>query len=437
MKMAFRGGIHPPQLKEFTKDKPIETMPLPNKVFVFLANHAGNPSKLIVSPGDEVKTGQIIGVPDGYISSYVHSPLTGRVVEVKKIFHPVLGRPMDAVVIERISEDQDQWMRLDTSGDFERMTREEILDLVRRAGVVGLGGAMFPTHVKLSPPPEKKVDTLIINGAECESVLTIDHRLMLERAEEILLGILIMMKVLKVEKAMLGIEDNKRDAYEHLKRVFKGYPVELKLLKTKYPQGAEKQLIYTLTGRRVPRGGLPMDVGVIVQNVGTCVAVKEAVIDGKPLIERGLTVSGDGVREPKNLMVRIGTPVSEVLEYCGGIDEKTEKVLLGGPMTGISITDLSIPILKGTSGITALLPRETGVQKPCIRCSRCVIACPMNLQPYLLYLLATKRRYDDAVNEGLMDCIECGSCSYVCPSKIEHVRHIKLAKNVYRATRRG
>ena len=261
--------------------------------------------------------------------------------------------------------------------------------------------------------------------------------MMLERAEDILQGILIMMKVLGVQKAVVGVENNKMDAYNHLKKVFKGYPVDVALLKTKYPQGAEKQLIYAITRRKVPRGGLPMDVGVVVQNVGTCVAVKEAVVDGKPLVERGMTVSGDAVRDPKNLIVRIGTPVKDVLEYCGGIDERTERVILGGPMMGISITSLDTPVMKGTSGITAFLPRKPQSQKPCIRCSECVQVCPMNLQPYLLYLLSTKRKYDEAVENGLMDCIECGSCTYTCPSKIEHVRYIKLAKTVYRATRRG
>ncbi|ACM22618.1 MULTISPECIES: electron transport complex subunit RsxC [Thermotoga] len=432
--LTFKGGVHPPQLKDWTKEKPIEKMPLPQKVYVFLLNHAGSPSKALVSPGDEVKTGQIIGEPDGFISAYLHSPVTGKVIEIKKILHPVAGKPVEAVVIERTSDDE--WVRLET-GDFERMSKEEILDVIKKAGVVGLGGAMFPTHVKLSPPPEKKIDTLIINGAECEPVLTIDHRMMLERAEDILQGILIMMKVLGVQKAVVGVENNKMDAYNHLKKVFKGYPVDVALLKTKYPQGAEKQLIYAITRRKVPRGGLPMDVGVVVQNVGTCVAVKEAVVDGKPLVERGMTVSGDAVRDPKNLIVRIGTPVKDVLEYCGGIDERTERVILGGPMMGISITSLDTPVMKGTSGITAFLPRKPQSQKPCIRCSECVQVCPMNLQPYLLYLLSTKRKYDEAVENGLMDCIECGSCTYTCPSKIEHVRYIKLAKTVYRATRRG
>ncbi|PLV58999.1 electron transport complex subunit RsxC [Thermotoga sp. KOL6] len=432
--LTFKGGVHPPQLKEWSKEKSIERMPLPERVYVFLLNHAGNPAKPVVSVGDEVKTGQVIGEPEGFISAYLHSPVTGKVVELKKILHPIVGKPIEAIVIERTSEDE--WVRLGT-GNYEQMSKDEILDVIKKAGIVGLGGAMFPTHVKLSPPPEKRVDTLIINGAECEPVLTIDHRLMLERAEDILQGILIMMKVLGTEKAIVGVESNKMDAYQNLKKIFKGYPVDVALLKTKYPQGAEKQLIYAITKRRVPRGGLPMDVGIVVQNVGTCVAVKEAVVDGKPLVERGLTVSGDAVKNPKNLIVRIGTPVRDILEYCGGIDENTERVILGGPMMGIAITNLDIPIMKGTSGVTAFLPRKVQPQKPCIRCSECVQVCPMNLQPYLLYLLSSKRRYDEAVENGLMDCIECGSCTYTCPSKIEHVRYIKLAKTVYRATRRG
>jgi len=430
---TFRGGVHPPERKELSKDREIIRAPLPGRVFVSMSNHAGAPAKPVVKVGQEVKTGQVIGEPTAFISAYVHSPVTGKVVEIKKMLHPVVGKPIDTVVIERTSDDD--WELL-PHGDFERFSKEELIDIVKKAGIVGLGGAMFPTHVKLSPPPEKKIDTLIINGAECEPYLTIDHRLMLERAEDIAHGISIMKKILDVKEAIVGIENNKIDAIENMKKVLKGV-AEVYALKTKYPQGSEKQLIYAMTGRKVPSGGLPMDVGVVVQNVGTAVAIKEAVVDGKPLVERGLTVTGEGVNEPKNLIVRIGSTVSWILEFCGGVKEETNRIILGGPMMGIAIRDVNTPIFKGTSGIVALLPEKPLVSKPCIRCSRCVEACPMNLQPYLLYLLALKKRYDDAVKEGLMDCIECGSCAFICPSKIEHVRYIKLAKNVYRALRGG
>ena len=430
---TFKGGVHPPEKKELSKNREITKAPLPNKVFVSMANHAGAPAKPVVEPGQEVKTGQVIGEPTAFISAYVHSPATGRVVEIKKMLHPVLGKPIDTVVIERTADDD--WELL-PHGDFERFSKEELIDTIKKAGIVGLGGAMFPTHVKLSPPPEKKIDILIINGAECEPYLTIDYRLMLEKAEDIAQGILIMKKILGVEKVIVGIENNKLDAIENMKKVLKGI-AEICALKTKYPQGSEKQLIYAVTRRKVPTGGLPMDVGVVVQNVGTAIAIKEAVVDGKPLIERGITVTGEGVNEPKNIIARIGSLVSWILEFCGGVKDETNRIILGGPMMGISIKDVNTPILKGTSGIVALLPEKPLVSKPCIRCSKCVEACPMNLQPYLLYLLALKKRYDEAVHEGLMDCIECGSCAFICPSKIEHVRYIKLAKNVYRALRRG
>ena len=430
---TFKGGVHPPEKKELSKNREITKAPLPNKVFVSMANHAGAPAKPVVEPGQEVKTGQVIGEPTAFISAYVHSPVTGRVVEIKKMLHPVLGKPIDTVVIERTADDD--WELL-PHGDFERFSKEELIDTIKKAGIVGLGGAMFPTHVKLSPPPEKKIDILVINGAECEPYLTIDYRLMLEKAEDIAQGILIMKKILGVEKVIVGIENNKLDAIENMKKVLKGI-AEICALKTKYPQGSEKQLIYAVTRRKVPTGGLPMDVGVVVQNVGTAIAIKEAVVDGKPLIERGITVTGEGVNEPKNIIARIGSLVSWILEFCGGVKDETNRIILGGPMMGISIKDVNTPILKGTSGIVALLPEKPLVSKPCIRCSKCVEACPMNLQPYLLYLLALKKRYDEAVQEGLMDCIECGSCAFICPSKIEHVRYIKLAKNVYRALRRG
>ena len=430
---TFKGGVHPPEKKELSKNREITKAPLPNKVFVSMANHAGAPAKPVVEPGQEVKTGQVIGEPTAFISAYVHSPVTGRVIEKKKMLHPVLGKPIDTVVIEKTADDD--WELL-PHGDFERFSKEELIDTIKKAGIVGLGGAMFPTHVKLSPPPEKKIDILIINGAECEPYLTIDYRLMLEKAEDIAQGILIMKKILGVEKVIVGIENNKLDAIENMKKVLKGI-AEICALKTKYPQGSEKQLIYAVTGRKVPVGGLPMDVGVVVQNVGTAIAIKEAVVDGKPLIERGLTVTGEGVNEPKNIIARIGSLVSWILEFCGGVKDETNRIILGGPMMGISIKDVNTPILKGTSGIVALLPEKPLVSKPCIRCSKCVEVCPMNLQPYLLYLLALKKRYDEAAQEGLMDCIECGSCAFICPSKIEHIRYIKLAKNVYRALRRG
>lgn len=432
---SFLGGVHPPENKSLSKDIPIKKAPLPEKVIVFMQQHAGAPAKPVVQVGDKVKTGQVIGEPSGFVSAYVHSPVTGKVVEVKKISNIIFGKAVDAVIIERESEDD--WELL-PHGDFEKFSKEELLDIIQKAGIVGLGGAMFPTHIKLNPPKDKKIDTLIINGAECEPYLTIDHRMMLEKHEEILLGIEIVKKILNVKNVYIGIEDNKIDAINLLNDKWRG-KVTVVPLKTKYPQGAEKQLIYAVTKRSVPRGGLPLDVGVVVQNVSTMYAIKEAVIDGKPLMERGLTLTGEAIKKPGNWWIRIGTPISWIVDNLGeGFKEGLEeiKVLMGGPMMGIPINNIETPIVKGNNGITSIVPHE---QKStfCIRCSYCVNVCPMGLQPYLLDLLGKKKRYDEAASIGLMDCIECGSCTYICPAKIEHVKTIKLAKKVYRALRGG
>jgi len=432
--LTFKGGVHPPEKKELAREQKIQIFPIPKTVYVFLSNHAGVPAKCVVKQEDRVKTGQIIGEPSGFISAYVHSPLTGVVKNIEKIYHPVHGKPMEAVVIEQ-TDDEEEWELLERKA-WESSSKEEILEIIKKAGIVGLGGAMFPTHVKLSPPPEKKIDTLIINGAECEPYLTIDYRLMLENAEEMLQGILITMKVLSVKEAHVGIESNKMDAVQHLRKIFKNTPIKVHALKTKYPQGAEKQLIHAITKRKVPAGGLPMDVGVVVQNVGTIIAIKKAVVDGMPLVERGLTVTGEAITKPFNAIVRIGTPISQLLE-AGGITEDAERVNLGGHMMATAVNKLETPVLKGTSGITALRASKPWEEKPCIRCGKCITACPMGLEPYLLNLLSSKKRYDDAVNNGLLNCIECGSCAYDCPSKIDHVRSIKLAKKVYLALRGG
>jgi len=436
LKLAtFKGGVHPPERKELTKDSPIQRAPIPEKVVVFMQQHAGTPAKPIVEAGQKVKTGQIIGEPGGFISAYVHSPVTGTVVEIKKLSNIIFGRAVDAVVIQR--EGEDDWELL-PHGDFEKFSKDELLENIKKAGIVGLGGAMFPTHVKLNPPQDKKIDTLIINGAECEPYLTIDHRMMLEKNEEILVGIKIVKKILGVQNVYIGIEENKKDAIEFLKEKWKGQVIVVPL-KTKYPQGAEKQLIYAVTQRKVPRGGLPMDVGVVVQNVSTMYAIKEAIIDGKPLIERGLTITGEAINKPGNWWVRIGTPISWIIENLGqGFKNGIEnvKILMGGPMMGIPINNIDTPIVKGNNGITTLIPEELRGTF-CIRCSYCVYVCPMGLQPYLLDLLGKKKRYDEAAQIGLLDCIECGSCTYICPAKVEHVKTIKLAKKVYRALRGG
>jgi electron transport complex protein RnfC len=432
--LTFKGGTHPPERKELAKDKTLIRMDPPQFVYVFLSSHAGVPAKPVVKEGDTVKTGQVIGEPGGFVSAYLHSPLTGVVKKIDKLYHPVQGRPMEVVVIERTNEDE--WQLLEHP-DWESLSKEQLLEVIKKAGIVGLGGAMFPTHIKLNPPAGKNIDTFIVNGAECEPYLTVDHRLMLEQAEDLVLGVKIVMKILGAKKAYIGVESNKVDAYEHLKKVCSDGSIEVVLLKTKYPQGAEKQLIYAITNRKVPVGGLPMDVGVVVQNVQTVIAIKRAVVDRKPLIERALTITGEAINNPMNVIARLGTTIQGLVDFAGGLKENAEKLIMGGPMTGIAVNRLDIPILKGTSGITVLPHEKEMVKKPCIRCTKCVVSCPMGLQPYLLYLLGNKKKYDQAVEEGLMACIECGVCAYVCPSKIDHVRVIKLTKKVYQALRGG
>lgn len=432
---TFRGGVHPPERKELSQDSHLSVLPLPERVYVFLANHAGIPAKPIVNIGDKVKTGQLIAESGGFISANLHSPLTGEVKEIAKYFHPTLSKPDDAIVIERSGDDE--WELLQPAKSYDQFEPEEIVQRIKSAGIVGLGGAMFPTSVKLSPPKEKKIDLLVINGAECEPYLTIDYRYMLERSEGLVRGILAIMRALKVKDAIIGIEDNKPKAIERMKEAAKSTSIRVETLKTKYPQGAEKQLIYALTKRKVPSGGLPLDVGVVVDNVGTAYAIYEAVELGRPLVERGVTITGEGIRKPLNVVSRIGVMAEELIGHAGGAQETVERALFGGPMMGITVPKIDVPTVKGTSGITLLLKSEPLEEFPCIRCGKCTFVCPMNLQPFLLNLYGTNRLYDAQVENGLMDCIECGSCSFACPANIDLVKNFKLHKRVYRSLKGG
>ncbi len=436
--LTFRGGIHPPERKELAKDSAIRRFSNPAKVFLFLSNHAGVPAKPLVEPGDLVKTGQKIAEAAGYVSANLHSSITGKVVSIEKAYHPALQKPDQAIVIERTGEDD--WELLDPARPFSDFSREQLLERIRDAGIVGLGGAMFPAHVKLSPPSDRKIDTLVINGAECEPYLTIDDRMMIEHADEIIRGTLAIMRTLGVSKAVVGIEDNKPDAVAAMKKAAKDSQIRVTAVKTKYPQGAEKQLIDSLLKRVVPSGGLPMDVGVVVHNVSTAFAVYEAIELGKPLIERGLTVTGDCTNSPTNVFVRIGTLASEIIDQVGGLrEDDLDRIVFGGPMMGIAVPKLDVPVVKGSSGLT-LLSKVSAASKElfsCIRCSRCVVACPILLEPYLLNLYATKKRYDPAVELGLLDCIECGACSFACPAGIDLVKSFVLAKKVYRSLKKG
>ncbi|MDI6801394.1 MAG: electron transport complex subunit RsxC [Thermodesulfovibrionales bacterium] len=432
---TFKGGIHPPDKKELSKDKPISIVRPPKKVVIPLVQHIGAPCKLSVSIGQEVKKGDVIGASEGFVSAPVHASVSGKVVAIGE-FPNAMGRMVISVVIE--NDGKEEWTTLKDNPDYMNLSPENLKEKIRDAGIVGMGGAAFPTHVKLSPPKEKPVDIVILNGAECEPYLTADYRLMIERPEEVVEGLKILMKVLGVSKGFIGIENNKPDAIEAMKKaVSKESNIQANIqiypLEVKYPQGAEKMLIKAAAGREVPPRGLPMDVGVVVQNIGTAIAVYEAVRYGKPLIERIVTVTGEGIKNPKNLLVKIGTFVTDLIEECGGFTSEIAKVISGGPMMGFSLYSLDVPVTKGTSGIL-VLPEEGVVHAedfgPCIRCGRCIDICPMGLMPSMLSVLSEKGFYEETKDYNLFDCFECGSCTYICPSRRPIVQLIRLAKSL-------
>jgi len=427
-RLSFKGGTHPPGGKELTQHKAIEKAQAPQVVTILLQQHIGAPCEPIVKRGDYVKMGQKIGEPKGFVSAPVHSSVSGTVKSIELV-PSATGSKVMAVIIENDGLDT-----LDDGiapFDYNKLSPKDLKQIVLDSGIVGMGGAAFPTHVKLSPPENKKIDSVILNGAECEPYLTADHRLMLEEPEKIVCGLKIIMKILGVENGYIGIEDNKPDAIESMRKAAAGEPgISVKALKTKYPQGAEKQLIFAITGRQVPSGGLPMDVGIVVNNVGTAAAICKAVETGMPLIERVVTVSGRGVKEPKNLLVRIGTSFEDVINQCGGMVEKPARLISGGPMMGLAQYTTAVPVTKGTSGILVLTEDEVRDPRPdpCIRCGKCVEACPINLMPIFLSGHALKGDYDAAEDLHVLDCIECGSCSFVCPSKRPLVQSIRVAK---------
>ncbi|MBF0518091.1 MAG: electron transport complex subunit RsxC [Nitrospirae bacterium] len=425
------GGIHPPERKELASAVSIEVMPQPQRVVIPLSQHIGAPCKVSVEVGQEVKAGEVIGTPEGFVSAPVHASITGKVTAFTSVLMPI-GRMVPAVVIERAANHPvEAWQPAEDDKDYLKRSPDELKGRIKAAGIVGMGGATFPTHVKISPPKEKPIDSVIINGAECEPYLTADHRVMLEYPESVIEGLKILMTILGVTKGYVGIESNKPDAITKMLEAAKGSNIEVRTLQIKYPQGAEKMLIKSILNREVPAGGLPMDVGVVVQNVGTANAVYEACRYGKPLIERVVSVTGGGIKSPKNLKVKVGTPVSQLIETCGGLKPTAGKIISGGPMMGFAFYDLNTPVIKGTSGIVVLEQKDaTGSDKfnNCIRCGRCVDACPMGLMPLMLSLFSEKGHYADAKDYHLFDCFECGSCTYVCPAKRPIVQQIKLAK---------
>jgi Na+-translocating ferredoxin:NAD+ oxidoreductase subunit C len=428
----FKGGIHPPDCKDATRDKAIVSARVPYKVTVPLLQHIGAQCRPAVSAGQLVKMGDVIGTSGGFVSAPVHAPVSGKISGFCKVPHPA-GMMVQAVSIE--NDNQETRAEFRESPGFGAFSPDELRERIHDAGIVGMGGAAFPAHVKLSPPEGKKIDTLIINGVECEPYLTADHRLMLEKSGEITGGAKLIMKVLGVSQCMIGIESNKPDAVAVMKNACGGNDpsVSVHSLNVKYPQGAEKMLIKVLVNREVPLRGLPMDVGVVVHNVATAVAVYEAVRYGMPLIERAVTVTGDAIREPKNLLVRIGSTVADLVEECGGFSQEPGKIIMGGPMMGFALPSLDMPITKGTSGIIAL-SKQTVLHNeefgPCIKCGRCIDVCPMGLIPSILGVFGEKGFYDEAKEYRVHDCFECGSCAYVCPSKRPIVQFIKLAKSL-------
>jgi len=403
-----------------------------------MSQHTGAPAEPTVKRGDRVSAGQVIGLASGFISANVHSPVAGKVSDIGRYPHPLGGEAL-AVVIKPDGEGEERDFR-EPVRDPERLSPGEAVNMVKEAGIVGLGGAAFPTHVKLSPPAGKKIDTVILNGAECEPYLTADHRLMVERPEDVIAGLVIARKILGAERSFVAIEANKPDAAREISRAGrKAGGVQVRLLPVRYPQGGEKQLIFAVTGRRVPPPpGLPMDVGCLVLNVGTAVAIYEAVRFGKPLIERVITATGGGFPRPGNFKVKIGTPLGAVIEACGGLKDDTAKVVFGGPMMGLTQHSDQVPVIKGTSGVLALSWSETRIEKEaaCIHCGRCVDACPMNLIPTTIASLVDGEMWEEAESYHVLSCIECGSCAYVCPARIKLVQRFKYAKSVIQSRRR-
>ena len=432
MKLATfrRGGVHPDDKKSLSKDKKLERLPLPDELVVSMSEHLGAPAVLTKKKGDTVTKGEVIGTASGYISADVHSPVDGVVTEIRKV-RVQSGAVADAAVIKCNSEQSDPWKE---KHDWNNLSSSELLDIVRASGIVGMGGATFPTAVKLTVPMGKSVDALVVNSVECEPYLTSDYRLMIERPEAILEGVMIASRIVSPKRIIIGIEANKMDAVSLLseKAREKGLPVEVVPLRVKYPQGDEKQLLKALLGREVPSGKLPLDVGAVVCNAGTCNAIYEAVVFHKPLIERVITVSGESINEPKNLIAPIGTKFSDLIAYCGGEKEDAVSLVAGGPMMGFAIYDEDTPMVKGSGGLLVLPALIDDFSAPCVLCGKCVQHCPMGLQPNKMFRNIKYGNYQAAMDLGLMDCKECGCCAYTCPSHLPLVQGFKLGKKMGR-----
>ena len=432
MKTFPMGGVHPSDNKQWSKGSAIEAMELPDVVNIPLAQHIGAPATAVVKKGDSVVVGQLLAEPTGFMSAAIHSPISGTVTAVDM---QVNGQGLRQMMIT-IKREGDEWDaaidRSETLVTECNLEPKAIIEKIKAAGIVGMGGATFPTHVKLSIPDGKRAEILIINGVECEPYLTSDYRTMLERGEQLVVGTRILMRAIGVTKAVIGVEANKPDAVKHLQSIVgAATDIKVQMLKTQYPQGGEKQLIAAVTGREVPAPpALPIDVGAVVCNASTAVAVYEAVQKNKPLIERVVTVTGSAVPAPKNLLTRFGTPVEALIAKCGGLAEGDVKVINGGPMMGRALSNIGMPVMKGCSGITIMVGENAkrGTESACIKCAKCVSACPMGLEPYLLSKQSIKKAWDAMEANDITSCIECGCCQFTCPANIPLLDHIRLGK---------
>ncbi|MBN2435402.1 MAG: electron transport complex subunit RsxC [Spirochaetes bacterium] len=434
---SFKGGVHPPENKKLTEERSIENLSVPHTCFVPVQQHIGKPAIPVVQVGDYVQVGQLIAKADGFISSNIHASIPGKIASITNGPTPASASGLR--------------IQIETHGNFasektpdkiewDKLPPKDLLEKVFDAGIAGMGGASFPTHVKLSPPSNVKIDVLIINAAECEPYLTVDDALIKRSYKEIIEGIMITRTILGVKNVIIGVESNKKRSYKTIKEYLKKIGeknIKIPMLKTKYPQGAEKQLIYSLTHRTVPSGGLPMEVGTVVQNIGTCFAIQQAVCYGTPLFERLVTVSGSLINKPGNYKIRIGTTIADIIRECGGLKEQPHKIVMGGPMCGQAVETTDIPIVKGTSGLLFLSKEESsaGRYANCIRCGRCVQACPINLLPFEIAANIEISRPECTERFSPLDCIQCGACSFICPSRRPVSHFVKVAQDYIRSKR--